>query len=535
MPAKTFRDSVHGDIRVGRLQLAIIDSDPFQRLRYIRQNGLLHMIFPGAVHTRFAHSLGTMHIAQRVFQQLFRSYQSATEEIREGENWNVRYVGTVFELAALLHDIGHCAFSHSIERIDDDPSSTPIFRSIDQFVGRWNNNENNIHRWWHTHRQKAEEFCVENKLNWLNAPKHEEIGLLVAYMAFLNPSVVHASRGGTEARRAFDLVFPERLFEMHGVRFDDLVNDVLSLMRGESKWLPPSDRFNVALAAFATETAIEAPREQLPLLTESMFVGLHSLVSGTVDVDRMDYLLRDSKYAGTVVGTYDLDLLINGLSFRYSEQEQNIVLCISERAQGAVDDFLWSRWQLYLQVFNHKANVMLNALFPVAFRRTSLHSVELEYYEELLLLTDDYVMSGVRELFIKSQYKRTDPELITARFAFLRNSFPRHLTVLDIGDDVSQREEDDLVSATLIRLSSEFGIPAPFIHAERTEAVLIKNNADLPRIVRKVPQPDGKSRLELFESHYFADRWKSQGRPTRVRRVHFFTQYASTNPPSSLV
>ena len=60
---KTIKDPVHGYISVDERILPLLDSPHVQRLRYIRQLGFSHMVYPGANHTRFEHSLGTMHLA----------------------------------------------------------------------------------------------------------------------------------------------------------------------------------------------------------------------------------------------------------------------------------------------------------------------------------------------------------------------------------------------------------------------------------------------------------------------------------------
>jgi len=92
-------DSVHGFIHFNDLESALIDTDVFQRLHYIHQLGISYMIYPGATHTRFEHSLGTMQIATQIFDQ-----------VSDDPFWrqNVR-------LAALCHDLGHLPFSHVAE------------------------------------------------------------------------------------------------------------------------------------------------------------------------------------------------------------------------------------------------------------------------------------------------------------------------------------------------------------------------------------------------------------------------------------
>src|SRR3954453_13066844 len=63
---KVVTDPVHGDIFLTPLELRIVDSPPFQRLRRVRQLGMTHLVYPGATHTRFSHSLGSLAMAQRL-------------------------------------------------------------------------------------------------------------------------------------------------------------------------------------------------------------------------------------------------------------------------------------------------------------------------------------------------------------------------------------------------------------------------------------------------------------------------------------
>lgn len=106
---KRIFDSVHGFIRLDPLTVLAVDSYPFQRLRYIRQLGCAHLLFPGGVHTRFEHSLGVMEVATRIFDQVTATFSSLTE--------NIDYWRQVTRLAALCHDFGHLPFSHVSEHL----------------------------------------------------------------------------------------------------------------------------------------------------------------------------------------------------------------------------------------------------------------------------------------------------------------------------------------------------------------------------------------------------------------------------------
>ena len=99
-------DPIHKHIRFTKVEHDILDNQMFQRLRRIRQLAGAHLIYPSAQHSRFEHSLGTMHIAGYAAETLLsKGYLESEEEIQE------------LRLAALLHDIGHGPFSHLFEEV----------------------------------------------------------------------------------------------------------------------------------------------------------------------------------------------------------------------------------------------------------------------------------------------------------------------------------------------------------------------------------------------------------------------------------
>ncbi|KAF3329007.1 deoxynucleoside triphosphate triphosphohydrolase SAMHD1 isoform X1 [Carex littledalei] len=100
-------DNVHRNISLDPLSLKFIDTEQFQRLRDLKQLGLTYLVYPGAVHTRFEHSLGVYWLASESVQSL-KNYQGAELDI---DNFDMQTV----KLAGLLHDIGHGPFSHLFE------------------------------------------------------------------------------------------------------------------------------------------------------------------------------------------------------------------------------------------------------------------------------------------------------------------------------------------------------------------------------------------------------------------------------------
>jgi HD superfamily phosphohydrolase len=117
MRKKLLRDAVHGDIELEALEVELIDTPEFQRLRGIRQLGTAHLVYPSAMHSRFEHSIGTLWMAWRMIEAVRRTNSIPPEEM------------AAIRIAALLHDVTHIPFGHTLEderrvlpRHDSDPA-----------------------------------------------------------------------------------------------------------------------------------------------------------------------------------------------------------------------------------------------------------------------------------------------------------------------------------------------------------------------------------------------------------------------------
>lgn len=110
------RDPVHNFIHLDGFELAVVNSSPFQRLRHINQLALSSLVYPGATHRRFEHSLGVMDLAGRIFDVVTRP-ENLTDAVREviPDGLTFAYGRTSLRMAALLHDTGHLPFSHAAE------------------------------------------------------------------------------------------------------------------------------------------------------------------------------------------------------------------------------------------------------------------------------------------------------------------------------------------------------------------------------------------------------------------------------------
>jgi len=183
----TIKDSVHNYIEVTGVARALLDTPPVQRLRRVSQLGTVVLVYPSANHTRFEHSLGVYHLADRALDHLAVEGRQA-ERVRA---------------AALLHDVGHAPYSHNVEEL--------------------------LHR--HTGKY------------------HDDVAALI---------------GSGEVAR---------VLSEHGLNPDRIAR----LVAGEGE--------------------------------------LGQLVSGELDVDRMDYLVRDAHHTGVPYGTIDHNRLVRELRF----------------------------------------------------------------------------------------------------------------------------------------------------------------------------------------------------------------------------
>lgn len=220
---KIVNDPVYGFIRFPEAEvLELIDHKWFQRLRYIKQMGPAHLVYPGAVHTRFHHSLGAVHLMGKALDELKAKGISISDE-----EW------LAARIAILMHDIGHGPFSHALE---------------------------------HT--------LVEGVT-------HEHISGLI--MNKLNIEMKGMLDG---AIKVFDQSYEKQY--------------------------------------------------------------LHQLVSSQLDVDRMDYLNRDSFYTGVSEGVIGYDRILQMLTVKDNQ------LMVEEKGVHSVEKFIIARRLMYWQVYLHK-------------------------------------------------------------------------------------------------------------------------------------------------------------------------------------
>ena len=119
MTSHEVRDPIHSFVRLEDHERPVLDSRPMQRLRHIHQLALTYMVYPGATHRRFEHSLGVMETASRIFD-VATDPGNVRDEIRPllplDDRGQMMYWRRVLRIAALVHDVGHLPFSHAAEK-----------------------------------------------------------------------------------------------------------------------------------------------------------------------------------------------------------------------------------------------------------------------------------------------------------------------------------------------------------------------------------------------------------------------------------
>jgi len=234
---KIINDPLYGFIGIPSEIIYDLISHPwFGRLRNIRQLGLTHLVYPGAVHTRFHHALGTLHLANLAIETLRSKEVAINSEEADG-----------LRIALLLHDIGHSPFSHSLEGI---------------FVAC------------------SHEVLTEMVMEKLDSQFNGKLAM---------------------ARKIFEGTYHRKF--------------------------------------------------------------LHQLVSGQMDLDRLDYLNRDSFYTGVSEGVVSFDRIIKMLHVKNEE------LVLEEKALYSVEKFLIARRLMYWQVYLHKTVISSEQLMLRILKR----------------------------------------------------------------------------------------------------------------------------------------------------------------------
>lgn len=279
-PVTTVRDSLYDLIPLGPRELKLINTSAFVRLQQVKQLGFVYRIWPGATHTRYEHSLGCYHLMVRALRALLsRGDEGGLNGIAKS---SIRAV----LVAALLHDIGHYPFSHTIEDL-----GSPILT-------------------------------------------HEKVGR----------SIIEKSEIATILERDYE-VSPERVADV----IDPPVNKALS------------------------------PGDEL----------LSSLLSGALDVDKLDYLPRDARACNVPYGGVDVARLLGALHVHDDVQGKRCIV-VTHKGISPLNSLLHARQEMYDNIYWHHTSralqvMLIRAVYDALVAET-LHAEQLEGLTDEALL-----------------------------------------------------------------------------------------------------------------------------------------------------
>lgn len=135
LQAREIRDPVHGFVKLSLSELALVNCPVYQRLRDIRQLAMAHMVYPGANHTRFEHSLGCVHLSSAIFRAIKQRVEAGEcPSFHDAFRINDHTLDRgeqILRLASLLHDLGHSPFSHTGEGLMSEIAGDGKVRPID--------------------------------------------------------------------------------------------------------------------------------------------------------------------------------------------------------------------------------------------------------------------------------------------------------------------------------------------------------------------------------------------------------------------
>ncbi|MCB5110391.1 HD domain-containing protein [Streptococcus mutans] len=372
MKEKVFRDPVHNYIPVeDELIYDLINSKEFQRLRRIKQLGSSSFTFHGAEHSRFSHCLGVYYLARRVTNIFDKKYSDIWDS-----NESLLTMS-----AALLHDIGHGAYSHTFERLFE--------------------------------------------------TNHETI----TQQIILSPE--------TEINTILRRVSPD---------FPDKVASVIN------------------------HTYANKQVEQL--------------ISSQIDVDRMDYLLRDSYFTGASYGEFDLTRVL-----RVIRPIENSI-AFSRDGMHAVEDYIISRYQMYMQVYFHPASRAMEVLLQNLLKRAKyLYPKEKEFFTvtsphlipffENRVTLEDYLSldDGVMNTYFQTWMQSADKILSDLASRFINRKVFKSITF----------DEKDLSNLEKLReIVKDLGFDPTYYTA-------LHLNFDLPYDVYKPDVQNPRTQIEMLQ------------------------------------
>ncbi len=280
---KTFMDSVHGYIEIPKCFVEnLIDTEYFQRLRNVDQTGM-RILYPDGKHDRFGHSLGVFYLGNKAINSLLENFS-------HDKYWHVRSDYTnilfwaknkvLFLIACLLHDIGHAPFSHSLEKEIHENSGGDQFKA--KLATIINEKENN------TGSQEISAMSI-------SASHHEQLGAMLV-LEKLNQNIDNIYNILIKESYPYDNT--ETILYAEHYNYNTVID----------KKDFESDLCFIARMILGLKYDEYAPEKQI----RNCFIDL--LNGSNFDVDKLDYIVRDTKMSGISNISIDIERLLKSIS-----------------------------------------------------------------------------------------------------------------------------------------------------------------------------------------------------------------------------
>lgn len=337
---KYINDPVYGGIGITQMEMELIDTPIFQRLRGIRQLARVNLVFPGAEHSRYVHSIGVLHIMSLMTDHLMKSERFSAED------------AVKMRAAALLHDIGHYPLSHLGESVYGYLKDRSMAENYFSDTGEDSN-------------EKKEDNTKEDEALQSEGQQHET-------------QQEEAPQGKVQEE--------VKLYEMSSSHSKSAHHEILGY-----EIVTKNNTIKGILEKYGL-----SPEEIGEIFTGkcgSKNMVYTQLLHSSLDADRLDYLLRDSYQTGVKYGLVDLHYLIRLLMVVEDHKNGNRkVLVCNKKGQHVVEHFLMSRYFHYSQVIHHKTNASFEGMIKCMYIKLLSDGANLpifQSYDEIIKNIND--------------------------------------------------------------------------------------------------------------------------------------------------